>query len=141
MDPERSERLKELQEKLDNNISDDEKVELLSLMIEDENTRGEARELCYRWLNDDSSKVRIRLILAKSFYLDRYAEFCAAQLKTIGFYAKSPSVQRLEEIVSQGAPGVGESDFQENERDEDETIAEIDLETEFDEVLVDITDE
>jgi hypothetical protein len=140
MDAQKSERLTELMVKLQGEITDDERVELLSIMLDDDAMRVEARELCYRWLNDNSEDTRVRLMLARSFYLEGYAEFCTRELKALAHYSSSPSVARLAELIGQGAPAYVALE-REAEGTTDRVVAEVDIDTEFVDILEDLDSE
>ncbi len=140
------EKIESLKKELeDNNLTNEkDRIEFLSLMLDSSEVqdRVKARELCYKWLNEDSSISSIRLLLAKSFYLDGYSEFATRELKTIQHFGSTPSIDRLIELISKGAPsyldksflGEGEIKVSEVSKDREEGVdifAEIDIDTEF----------
>lgn len=43
-------------------------------------SRKEARELCFKLLSEDAEQHRVRLALARLFYLDGMSEFCIREL-------------------------------------------------------------
>lgn len=57
-----------------------ENLELVESLSESEVSRAEAREVCFKILKEDAEQHRIRLFLARLFYLDGMTEFCIREL-------------------------------------------------------------
>ncbi len=75
-------------------------IELAKVLGEKNETRAEAREVCFRALTSDSKNLRGRLLLAKLFYLDGMIEFCVRELLEIEHSApETPALKRLLEAL------------------------------------------
>ncbi len=70
-------------------------AELARLLSEKDETRAEAREICFRGLNANPSNAQGRLVLAKLFYLDGLGEFCVRELIELRKYSEAKAIDKL----------------------------------------------
>lgn len=146
-----AERISELRAKVAIDPGADELIELADALCHQPEVRPELRELCFRGLTANPAQRLVRLALARSFYLDGMYEFAVRELLELrrGVESSLPSLDRLISAfgpyATQFAPGTAanqgtggsasESDSPEATGD---VVAEIDLETDFLDVLKDI---
>lgn len=72
-------------------------------IINEPSRRGEAREICFRYLSEDATNLQLRLVLAKSFYLDGYADFCVRELSQLSRFRDLRTLGRLQKAVEKYA--------------------------------------
>lgn len=146
-------KLKDLRKEVKHNPSGPEVVELALALIDSPESRGEVREVCFQGLTANPSNYRLRLLLAKAFYLDGYADFALEQLVKLRDSIKVPSLDRLinamggsvkdsseerqansEGNISSGG-GVSEEKDEvkdhSDENEEDTVLAELDIDADF----------
>jgi hypothetical protein len=87
--------LDELREAVDTDPAAPEAVELISRLMELPDKRQEVREVCFRALSRDPKNTRVRLTLARSFYLDSMPEFCVRELLQLERYVTSEALTKL----------------------------------------------
>ena len=146
-------RLAELEALVEERPSGEESVELATLLANDEEQRSRGRELCFRGLRDNPKQHRLRLALARLFYLDGYQEFAVRELVQIKQYVSAPSLDRLIESFGElAAPflrGLAQGEFgvevREEEADLEEQVVvadiDLDLEDDFDDAFDDLDDD
>ena len=137
------ERIFELRELLAKNPGDSSFVELAKILVEHEEARMECREVCFRGLSHAPKQLMGRIILARSFYLDGMIEFAVRELVELGRHAELPSLERLLDAFGphagpyrRGATAEALQD-QVIEEEDEEVLAEIDLDGEFVEEALD----
>ncbi len=125
-------------------------VELAQLLLKSQDTRPEARDVCFKGLAEDPKNLRARLVLARLFYLDGLTEFCIRELLEIQKNSSPPSLERLLEMLGQKVGSyLGGYSQTENlssttapdsslQASKPEVVAEIDIEAEFLEALEDL---
>ena len=125
-------------------------VELAQLLLKSQDTRPEARDVCFKGLAEDPKNLRGRLVLARLFYLDGLTEFCIRELLEIQKQSSPKSLERLLEMlghkVSSYLRGYSQSENSSSTTPPDsspqevksEVVAEIDIEAEFFEALEDL---
>jgi len=161
---EKKDRRAQLKEILAENPGAPEFVELASLLADDAESRFEARELCFRGLSENPDNSRGRLMLARLFYLDGYAEFCVRELAELKRRVKSEAVDRLIDAFGDiaspylsAAPTTEAAETEDNKpketaastdgeaeeeaEDGDAVFAEIDLDEDFVDALEELEDE
>jgi len=151
-----NERVRELRALLSQQPGTDEFVELANILSSDPQSRSEAREICFKGLNDNPKNFRGRLTLARLFYLDGYGEFCIRELVELNKRVSLASLERLIELFGDFAkPFLAEAN-QTNKKQQkveanpqseanlggseesDSVVAEMDLDDEFLEALEDL---
>lgn len=135
-------RVAELREILAVDPGSPEYVELAKILVEDEETRAECREVCFRGLSRDSEHPLARLVLARSFYLDGFIEFAVRELVELNKQVQVSSLERLLDSFGAHAEpfrqaGSPTTESEEAEEEEEEILAEIDLDDEFVESALD----
>lgn len=139
----------ELREKSDEEPSCEEAAELIARLVESDGSRTEARERAYRFLNEEPNNYTVRLLLAKSFYLDRLGEFCVHELQEIRRRGgSSESLNKLLETFGAIAGDVVSSENYDEEEvsvdddsEEQGVVAELDLDSDFTDALEELLDE
>lgn len=119
-------------------------LSVLPELLKTSEGRAQARELCYKILASDYKATRVRLMLARSFYLDGYAEFCLRELCLLKALVNVQSLDRLISAICPSAPYVVDAvtldinDTYSKDNDapsvvdeEDGVVAEIDIDAEF----------
>ncbi|MCC6932786.1 MAG: hypothetical protein IT292_05990 [Deltaproteobacteria bacterium] len=115
-------------------------------LTETKESRIAAREVCYYGLNKTPAHLRLRLLLAKLFYLDGMMVFATRELQELKKYYQSEALNKLiaslggdtKQLVEPKQADVSEVDLAEDgDKNFQELIAEIDL----DEDLLEILDE
>lgn len=150
-------RIQKLKEVLEKNPGAEAFVELANLLSDTPENRITAREVCFRGLSINPKNHRGRLLLAKLFYLDKMGEHCIRELVELKKTVNVPSLDRLikefgefaKPYLSEGSSGASRSsnenikakDSAEANSQEDDVLAEIDLETELLDVLDEIEDD
>lgn len=150
MDQDRESRIAELHAAVAADPSNLDFIELAALLADEPESRAEAREICFRGLNNHATALRGRLVLARLFYLDGLMEFAARELAELSKYATVPALTKLLDAFGphmkayapvspqsskDAAPKAAEDD------DEGEVLAEIDLDAEFGEALVELSED
>jgi len=120
-------------------------VELARELESEPSTRAEAREVCFRGLSAAPENLQGRLQLAKLFYLDELTEFCIRELMEL--QRKAPELSALNRLLSMlGGETVEPSTrvatktapAPEEETDEGDVLAEIDMDTELADILAEM---
>lgn len=116
--------------------------EPLFVMLEQDGDRVTIRELCFYGLGKNARHTLLRLLLAKTFYLDGLGEFAVRELVELRKYSAAPSLERL--LLAFGnfaqpflSSTAAETRSTEDAEDED-VVAEIDIDTEFGDLLEDL---
>ena len=122
----------------------EELLELICLLMEKSEERIEAREICFKGLTSDPKNYKVRLFLAKLFYLDNYFEFSLRELLELRRLSEGsfPSLERLIDSYGEIAkPYISQEKkvvIEEFGDKEDEIVAELDFEADFSDVLEEI---
>lgn len=103
--------------------------------------RPAARELCYKALIESPADTVVRLLLAKSFYLDKLPEFCARELREILQYKKSQAVEKLLTALQDYLPVECTAASEAGKERINKTLAEIEFDPEFVDVLAQLEKE
>lgn len=74
-----------------------ESLELIEKLSGSESLRAEGRELCFKILKEDGEQHRVRLSLARLFYLDGMTEFCVRELVELN--KKVSELSELERLL------------------------------------------
>jgi len=100
-----------------------ERIRGLQKTFED---RCQARNICFSYLTKNSSAYRIRLALARLFYLDGYYDFSRRELVLVKKRFQSPLLDRLLALLGEGV-GSGEASMDASGGDQPEgrVVAEI----------------
>lgn len=97
-------------------------------------SRIDIRERCFRFLNEFPDAARVRLVLAKSFYLDGIRDFCVRELLQIKDHHPVAGLLRL--LESLGVETDSSSEAAELQVEPiDTTVAELDLDVELAEFM------
>ena len=153
----------DMSEELNDKNDEPENLLLISRIKElsvDPDQRAEARDLCFQALNASPQNLVVRLLLARLFYLDRLGEFCIRELIELRKRCDTPSIKKLLDgfgdygrgLIDENPQGAGsttvsrapagnsaEKEF--SPRKEEVVLAEVDLDTDFAEVLDELEDE
>lgn len=78
--------------------------------------RVEFRERCYEHLSKNTAAHRVRLALARLYYLDGYYDFARRELVLLRGQIKNPILSRLLELLGEG---------RESDQQEEVTLAQI----------------
>ena len=120
----------------------------LRKQISEESTRLDAREICFKKLNDNPNQNLVRLELARSFYLDGLHEFAVRELVELKNYTAIASLDRLIESfgksvseVGLAAPVSASLSAEDDGTEDDNVVAEMDLEVDFEELLDEMEEE
>lgn len=138
----------ELREMSDADPASEEALELIGRLVESEGSRSEARERAYKFLNEEPKNHLVRLLLAKSFYLDRLGEFCVRELQEIKRRGgTSESLLKLldafggnVDIPTETLPEAADKEGAEGD-DEQNVVAELDLDSDFTDALDELLEE
>ncbi len=141
-------RIDELRQAISDPSRKAELIELIKLLSERAESRSEVRERCFRALNTDPKNAVLRLLLARSYYLDGLGEFCVRELVELQKYTSTPSLEKLLSAfggfvrpfmqgVKQGA--TSNSNKGPSSGEEESVVAEIDLEADFANTIDEIT--
>lgn len=114
-------------------------VELAERLVVDDATRTEAREILFRGLAAEPANLLGRLVLAKSFYLDRMTSFCARELSELRARTETPALLRLcdafkeylPDAVSANPSGLSEALLSGDREVEDEVFGELEIDADF----------
>lgn len=109
-------------------------AELAHRLANEESTRVEAREVCFRGLTKHPDHARGRLILAKLFYLDSMPAFSYRELLELRKVSDVPSVERLLAAFGDYRHAIEPTEEQETTG----VIAELDFDTEFADILAEL---
>lgn len=133
----------ELREMADSDACGEEAAELIGRLVESKELRSESRERAFRFLNEEPQNHSIRLLLAKSFYLDGLGEFCVRELHEIERRgAASESVTKLLQSFGAAASPDASSEEAEAEADSEQgVVAELDLDADFTDALDELLDD
>lgn len=93
-------KIQNLREQVGSDINHPSLLELIALLGERKESRAEARDLCFWGLNANPCNLKLRLLLARLFYVDGLAEFCVRELLEIKRYSDIGSLDRLLECFS-----------------------------------------
>lgn len=133
-------RIAELREKVKVDPAGEHCVELARLLIEEESSRSEAREVLFAGIARDPHLALARLLLARSFYLDSMIEFAVRELVELQKYTDVPSLNKLLDSFGSYAmafrPGKSAAKQEgagttSDDDDEEDVLAEIDIDDEF----------
>ena len=116
-------------------------IERLQYLAQTEQTREQARELCLKTLRDEPSAHRVRLWLAKLYYLDRMLEFSIRELLYLrGLIGGHDSLDALLDSISKKSARYAsmvakEMGRAQGEFSDEREVAELDFESEFADAL------
>ena len=130
--------LEKLREEYEKAPGSDAFVDLAGALSEKAETRAEAREICFRGLSQSADNHRGRLMLARLFYLDGYAEFCVRELQELQSRVKNDSLERLLRELGVGSLAAAKSDDSSGDSVGEEVFADVDLDAEIVEILDDL---
>lgn len=88
--------------------------------------RCQARNICFSYLTKNSSAYRIRLALARLFYLDGYYDFSRRELVLVKKRFQSSLLDRLLALLGEGVThGEVSTDLADSAQEEGRVVAEI----------------
>ena len=88
-------RVRELREIVKVEPAGEASIELARLLIEEDETRAECREVLFASLARDPHNSLARLLLSRSFYLDDLLEFSVRELVELKKHSNVPSLDKL----------------------------------------------
>jgi hypothetical protein len=102
--------------------------------------RAEGREQCFSLLTKNRKLARVRLALARSYYLDGYWEFSLRELSELRRYSAAPALERLIEAMEKATglrSGAGAANPAEEESGGDDigVVAELDIDADLADAL------
>ncbi len=118
----------ELRKELANNPHTEKFYELADILSSSDIYRAEAREICFRGLNEHPRSVKGRFVLAKLFYLDGLVGFCLRELYELRGIVQSYNLDKL--IESLGG-SIDEKQIESKEVEEESVLAQIDLDSDI----------
>lgn len=132
--------LEKLRAAIRDNPGAPEFVKLAEHLVVDDATRVEAREVLFRGLAVDPANLLGRLLLAKSFYLDRMTNFCARELSELRSRTETPALLRLcdafreylPDAVSGNRSGLSDDLLSGDREVEEEVFGELEIDADFD---------
>ena len=116
-------------------------VELAQALLENDETRAEAREVCFKGLAANPLNKLGRLVLARAYYLDDLFEFSVRELLEVRAMGSTPGLDKLiEEFGPLAAKYLqrlseGPADSGPAASEDEGGVAEIDLDSDFIDVI------
>lgn len=120
----------ELRKELANNPHTEKFYELADILSSSDIYRAEAREICFRGLNEHPKSVKGRFVLAKLFYLDGLVGFCLRELYELRGMVQSYNLDKLIESLGGSIDGQ-QIVSKEVDEAEEAVLAQIDLDSDI----------